>query len=92
MVARAAAVDLAEAGVADVSVLEGGAGAWQAAGRKFASAPDLSNVERIDFVWHTAGRHEGNAAAARAYIAWETNLVNQLDAQERGVFRLTPTA
>ncbi len=92
MAARAAAVDLAEAGAADVSVLEGGVGAWQATGRQLASAPELPNPERIDFVWHTAGRHEGNAAAARAYIAWETNLVNQLDAQERGVFRLAQTA
>jgi rhodanese-related sulfurtransferase len=92
MVARAAAVDLTEAGIAEISVLEGGVGAWQATGRKLASAPELPNAERIDFVWHTAGRHEGNAAAARAYLAWETNLVNQLDAQERGVFRLTQTA
>jgi rhodanese-related sulfurtransferase len=92
MVARAAAVDLVEAGVSDLSLLAGGIEAWKAGGRKLAKAPDLPNAERIDFVWHTAGRHEGNAAAARAYLAWETNLVNQLDAQERGVFRLTQTA
>ena len=92
MVARAAAVDLVEAGVSDLSLLAGGIEAWKAGGRKLASAPELPNAERIDFVWHTAGRHEGNAAAARAYLAWETNLVNQLDAQERGVFRLTQIA
>jgi rhodanese-related sulfurtransferase len=86
MVARAAALDLAEAGVSDISLLDGEA--WTADGRKLASGPELSKAERIDFVSHTAGRHEGNAAAARAYLAWETNLVNQLDAQERGVFRL----
>jgi rhodanese-related sulfurtransferase len=92
MVARAAALDLSEAGVSDVWRLEGGIEAWRQDKRELASAPDLPNAERIDFVWHTAGRHEGNAAAARAYLAWETNLVNQLDAQERGVFRLTQTA
>lgn len=92
MIARAASLDLAEAGVRDVYLLEGGIRAWQAAGRQLAGAPELPNAERIDFVSHTAGRHEGNAAAARAYLAWETNLVNQLDAQERGVFRLTQTA
>jgi rhodanese-related sulfurtransferase len=92
MVARAAALDLSEAGVSDVWRLDGGIEAWRQDKRELASAPELPNAERIDFVWHTAGRHEGNAAAARAYLAWETNLVNQLDAQERGVFRLTQTA
>jgi rhodanese-related sulfurtransferase len=92
LVARAAALDLAEAGVAEVCLLDGGIPAWQADGRKLASGPELPNAERIDFVFHTAGRHEGNAAAARAYLAWETNLVHQLDAQERGVFRLTQNA
>jgi hypothetical protein len=33
-------------------------------------------------------RHDGNLDACRAYLAWETNLVNQMDEQERGVFRL----
>jgi len=32
----------------------------------------------------------GNAAAARQYLAWETGRVDQLDAQERGVFRVAP--
>ena len=27
-------------------------------------------------------------AAARQYLAWETGLLHQLDAQERGVFRI----
>ena len=93
LVARAAALDLAEAGVTAVSLLDGGVAAWQADGRKLGAAPGQPpNAERVDFVFHTYGRHEGNAAAARAYLAWETNLVNQLDAQERGVFRLGETA
>lgn len=93
MIARAAAVDLAEAGARGVALLAGGIEAWQATGRQLASAPGQPpDDERIDFVFHTAGRHEGNAAAARAYLAWETNLVNQLDAQERGVFRLAQNA
>jgi rhodanese-related sulfurtransferase len=89
LVSRAAAVDLAEAGVTDIFMLDGGIAAWQADGRKLANAPGQPpDTQRIDFVFHTHGRHEGNAAAARAYIAWEINLVNQLDAQERGAFRL----
>lgn len=93
LVPRAAAVDLAEAGVAEISMLDGGIAAWQADGRKLANAPGQPpDTQRIDFVFHTHGRHEGNAAAARAYIAWETNLVHQLDAQERAVFRLAQSA
>ncbi len=93
LVSRAAAVDLAEAGVEEISMLDGGIAAWEADGRKLANAPGQPpDNQRIDFVFHTHGRHEGNAAAARAYIAWETNLVHQLDAQERGVFRLTQSA
>ncbi|MFM9846541.1 MAG: rhodanese-like domain-containing protein [Hyphomicrobiaceae bacterium] len=93
MVARAAAVDLAEAGARGVTLLSGGIKAWQATGRSLTSASGQPpDAERIDFVFHTAGRHEGNAEAARAYLAWETNLVSQLDSQERGVFRLAPNA
>lgn len=93
MTARAAAVDLTEAGARGVALLAGGIEAWRATGRQLASTPGQPpDAERIDFVFHTAGRHEGNAAAARAYLAWETNLVNQLDAQERGVFRLAQSA
>jgi rhodanese-related sulfurtransferase len=89
MVARAAARDLADAGAGDVGVLEGGVSAWTAGGRKLDAAPDQPPAaERIDFVFHTHGRHEGNAEAARAYLAWETGLLDQLDEQERSVFRL----
>jgi len=42
----------------------------------------------IDFLFFTARRHEGDANAARQYLAWETGLVGQLDAQERAAFRI----
>ena len=88
-VAKIAALDLAEAGVGDVAMLAGGFGGWLAAGQPVASSTSTpSDRERIDFVFHTLGRNEGNLDAARAYLAWETNLVAQLDPQERGSFRL----
>ena len=87
--ARIAALDLHEAGVGDVALLTGGIRAWLADGQKLnpadATPPDSS---RIDFIFHTLGRNEGNLDAARAYIAWEVGLVDQLDAQERGSFRI----
>lgn len=88
-VARIAALDLRQAGVGDVSVLAGGIAGWKAAGQTLAASETMPpDRERIDFVFHTLGRNEGNLDAARAYLAWETNLVAQLDVQERGSFRL----
>ncbi|MBS0241712.1 MAG: sulfurtransferase [Proteobacteria bacterium] len=87
--AAIAALDLGEAGCADVRVLSGGHKAWAAEKRPVVTTPDdPKDADCIDFVWHTLGRNEGNLDAARAYLAWETNLVNQLDPDERAVFRL----
>jgi 3-mercaptopyruvate sulfurtransferase SseA len=88
-IAATASIDLAEQGVADVSVLAGGIDTWRADGQKLnAAAESPSDAERIDFIFHTHQRHDGNVEAARAYLAWEVDLVERLDAQERGVFRL----
>lgn len=88
-VARIAALDLREAGVADIRLLAGGIGACVSAGLPLETGGEVPpNRERIDFVFHTLGRNEGNLDAARAYIAWEVGLVDQLDAQERGSYRL----
>jgi rhodanese-related sulfurtransferase len=89
-VAALAATELREGGVADVKLLDGGMAAWQAGGtRKVEATPDNPpDRDRIDFVFHTLGRNEGNLDAARAYLKWEIDLTEQLDAQERGSFRL----
>jgi rhodanese-related sulfurtransferase len=87
--AQLAALDLADAGVADVRMLEGGYEAWRAAGLPTEATPGRpADADCIDFLFFTAARHDGDAAAARAYLAWEIGLVGQLDAQERGAFRI----
>ena len=53
-----------------------------------ATPDDPPDADCIDFLFFTHGRHEGNAEAARQYLAWEIGLIAQLDAQERGVFRI----
>jgi rhodanese-related sulfurtransferase len=86
-VAALAAMDLAEAGVHDVRLLAGGHEAAGAAGLPVVSTPDKpGDADCIDFLFFTHGRHEGNADAARQYLAWEVALVAQLDAQERASF------
>ncbi len=86
-VARVAALDLREAGCADVRLMTGSLASLDPAALEHGGnvPPDR---ERIDFVFHTLGRNDGNLDAARAYIAWEVGLVDQLDAQERGSFRV----
>jgi rhodanese-related sulfurtransferase len=87
--AALATLDLAEAGSKDVRLLAGGYAAWCAAGLPVETSPDRPTAtECIDFLFFTHGRHDGDAEAARQYIAWETGLLAQLDDQERGVFRL----
>ena len=88
-IARAAALDLGDAGCRDIRILSGGIVAWQADGRPLEVTPSQPpDAERIDFIFHTLGRNDGNLDAARAYLAWEINLVKQLDAQELSVFRI----
>jgi rhodanese-related sulfurtransferase len=84
-----AALDLYDAGFRDICLLAGGHEAACSSGLPVVASPDNpSDAECIDFLFFTHGRHEGNAAAARQYLAWEIGLIDQLDAQERGAFSL----
>jgi rhodanese-related sulfurtransferase len=88
-VAALAGRDLAELGHADVRTVAGGPADWAAAGLPLqASADDPADADMIDFLFFTAGRHEGDGDAARRYLAWEVGLIGQLDAQERAAFRI----
>lgn len=92
VVAALAAQRLGELGVANVQRLSGGEAAWQAAGFKIVSTPDEpADSESVDLVFHIHQRNPGNdsEAGAKAYIAWEIGLVDQLDEQERASFRVT---
>jgi rhodanese-related sulfurtransferase len=72
-------------------LLEGGMAAWRAAGLPVVASPELpSDADCIDYLFFVHDRHDGNKEAARRYLAWETGLVAQLDAQELAAFRLPP--
>jgi rhodanese-related sulfurtransferase len=89
-VAALAALDLREAGGTDIRRLAGGLADWRAAGLPIVATPDHpADADCIDFLFFVHGRHEGDAEAARQYLAWETGLLAQLDPQERGTFRLS---
>jgi rhodanese-related sulfurtransferase len=87
--AALAALDLVEAGSKDVRMIAGGYQAWCDAGLPVEASPNRpTDADCIDFLFFTHARHDGNAEAARQYLAWETGLLDRLDAQERGVFRV----
>lgn len=88
-IARLAAVDLHEAGVKDVSVLDGGIAAWMAEGLPTEASADVPrDSECIDYLFFVHDRHAGNREAMRQYLAWETGLIAQLDADDRMLFRV----
>ncbi len=88
-VAALVARDLRDAGIHDIRRLTGGPGDWTAAGFEVVATPDHpSDADCIDHLFFTQRRNQGNAEAARQYLAWEIGLVDRLDAQERGAFRI----
>ena len=81
-VARAAALDLFETGVKEVFLVSGDLPS--------ASSPkNPLDADCIDFLFFTHGRHDGNREAAIQYLAWETNLLRQLDPAEIAGFRIS---
>ena len=79
--------------VAAPLLLVGGMQAWLAAGYPQQATPDdPPDAACIDYLFFVHDRHDGNKEAARQYLAWETGLVAQLDAQERAGFRIPAKA
>ena len=86
-----ATADLLALGYRDVRRLQGGFKAWRDAGHAVRQGADtLPDARCIDYLFFVHDRHDGNKAAARQYLAWETGLIAQLDAQELATFRFPP--
>ena len=86
---RLYAIDLLEAGLGDIRLLSGGLSTWQAAGYPVFSSDNIPpDNECIDYLFFVHDRHAGNREAMKQYLAWETGLMQQLDAQDRSVFVL----
>ena len=92
MIATLAAQRLAELGVASIQRLSGDEAAWREAGFTLVATPGQPpDSESSDLLLHIHQRNNpnGSEAGAKAYLAWEIGLVDQLDDQERASFRLT---
>src|SRR5450830_1216330 len=85
--AQLAAADLTEAGWTQVHwALQAD---WLAAGLPTEASPDSpSDAEAIDYLFFVHDRHDGNLEAARRYLAWETSLIAQCQADELAAFQL----
>ena len=82
--------DLARAGHHLVGCLADDRYAWQAAGLTVVTdSPDVPERD-IDAVRFCAGRHHGNLADARAYLDWETGLLDRLAAAGLTFWPVTP--
>lgn len=83
------AADLESAGFSSLFFCVMDPGALEASGLPLvADESTLPDDACIDYLFFVHDRHQGNKEAARQYLAWETNLVSQIDAQERSTFLL----
>lgn len=88
-IARAFATELPPRLLSRTRLLPGGVDEWQLAGLRIVATPDQpGDADCIDYLFFVHDRHAGNLEAARQYLAWETGLVDALDADERATFRL----
>ena len=88
-VAQLAAVELLESGVKDIRLLEGGLAAWTKAGYPVEASPAVpADADCIDYLFFVHDRHAGNREAMKQYLAWETGLIAQLDAQDKALFKV----
>lgn len=81
------AQDLVRTGFTDIHVSVVDTAFLKTSGLPLRAGDDvLLDTECIDFLFFVHDRHDGNKEAARKYLEWETNLVAQLDDQERNTF------
>ena len=80
--------DIRAGGATNITRLSGTPADWKQAGLQISATADIpSDEERIDHLFFTAERRH-NKDASRQYLKWEVDLVDQLDSQERAMFRL----
>jgi rhodanese-related sulfurtransferase len=88
-IAEIAALDLREAGYANLALAQHGTLSFEAAGFALQATPSQpADADRIDYLFFVHDRHEGNREAAKKYLDWETGLVAQCTADELAAFRL----
>jgi len=84
-----AASDLIEMGYSSTRYLADFSARATVLGLDCVSTPDVPpNEDRIDYLFFVHDRHDGNKEAAKQYLAWEINLLSQLDELETSAYCL----
>ena len=88
-IASLAAIDLKELGAKTIYINAQKTTDWEAAHLPVENTPNNPPDEKcIDYLFFVHDRHDGNKVAARQYLAWEINLLAQIDEQEKAGFKL----
>ena len=89
IIARLFAMDLQNMGVEKIQLNMDAPSQWKSEGLNVVTTPEIpADKECIDYLFFVHDRHDGNKAAARQYLAWEMNLLAQIDDQERNSYKL----
>jgi rhodanese-related sulfurtransferase len=89
MIGSLAAMDIKELGAKSIYINTQKMADWEAAHLPIEKTPNIPPDEQcIDYLFFVHDRHDGNKAAARQYLAWEINLLAQIDEQEKAGFKL----
>lgn len=87
--ATLASIDLRELIDARIAVLAGGTDAWVKAGFAVEQTPETpSDADIIDHLVWVAARRTGNQAEMQQYLAWEQQLISQLERDGDLPFRI----
>jgi rhodanese-related sulfurtransferase len=88
-IASLAAIDIKELGATSIYINTQKMSDWEAAHLPVEKTPNIPPDQQcIDYLFFVHDRHDGNKAAARQYLAWEINLLAQIDEQEKAGFKL----
>ncbi len=87
VLARLAAAELGDAGVAEIRVLEGGTAAWRAAGLPLATGREAM-ADEPDDCWRRPYDAYTGAGARERYLRWEIELLGQIEREGDVGFRI----
>jgi len=89
--AALSAADAQQASTAPVRVLRGGTKAWIAAGLRLAQGLQHLTTETND-IWYSPYDYEDRKASMTAYLQWEVDLLEQIQAEKGITFNCRPAA
>ncbi len=89
LLAELVALDLQNAQITNIKILDGGFQSWTHEGYPTESTSEYpSDNDCVDYLFFVHDRHAGNREAMKAYLSWETGLMAQMTDDEKKLFRI----